>query len=319
MQRNGVGRAGLNIAAGAHLKGDAPIPNVCRQAAEDHLGRIRRGRVVALSRGAPREGGTLRSGGNPNIVDNPNVVDDAHAVPEAVGAAPLDRLPDARQPEGLTCMDGEVGILAAEILERVEVPGRWEPGLRPCDVEAGDPLVAIAHDESGDLGSVGGMAHCRQQGSHPDPLTQPGGDPLAVAKAGIDGLNHLLQRQPVDQMLFGGITHLGIDHSVCGKILHALAGNPVQGIRGLHDRQRLLERLQVTHQRTRAGAVREPGPERVCILCRKSLVANGLGELDDRLRAQSAVEVIVQQRLRRTSKDVVGGHTVTVAPRPCVS
>ena len=46
-----------------------------------------------------------------------HVVDDPHAVPEPVRAAPLDRLPDRRQPEPLAGVDGEVRVLPLEVLD----------------------------------------------------------------------------------------------------------------------------------------------------------------------------------------------------------
>ena len=74
-----------------------------------------------------------------------DVVDDAHAVPEAVRAAPLDRLPDGRQPERLAGVDGEVEVLAPQVLERVQVPARREAGLGARDVEADHAVVAVTH------------------------------------------------------------------------------------------------------------------------------------------------------------------------------
>jgi hypothetical protein len=42
-----------------------------------------------------------------------------HPVTEPVGAAPLDGLPDRREPEALTRVDGEVGVLPLEVFEGV--------------------------------------------------------------------------------------------------------------------------------------------------------------------------------------------------------
>jgi len=85
------------------------------------------------------------------------------------------------------------------------------------------------------------------------------------------------------------IPHLGIDHPVVGEVLHALAGDPMQAVDGLHDGNRVFEGREVALERPRAGAVTEPGTERGCLLRRKSLVLNAVGELDDRLWAQPAV------------------------------
>src|SRR5512138_2211718 len=92
---------------------------------------------------APEDGSTLG-------VDR-DVVHDAHAVAEPLRAAELDRLPDGRQPEGLTGVDRDVEVLAGHVPERVEVPGGRFPRLAPGDVEPDDPGVAVPHRELGDL------------------------------------------------------------------------------------------------------------------------------------------------------------------------
>src|SRR5665647_2474186 len=122
---------------------------------------------------------------------------------EPVGSAPLDRLPDAGQPEGLAGVDGEVGVLAAEVLERIEVPGGWETGLGAGDVETDDAVVAIAHDESGDLGPHGCLAHRRQQRRHPDPSTRLRGFALAVPEAGVHRFNHVPRDSPLTRWSSG--------------------------------------------------------------------------------------------------------------------
>src|SRR5450631_3084259 len=137
MQRSGFGRPCLNIAAGAHLERDAPVTHVSGQATKSHLGQTRGGRV--------------RDVGGECLPGNPDVVDDAYTVTEPVGAAPLDRLPDAGKPEPLARVNGEVGVLSAQVLERVQVPGGRETCLGAGDVEAHNALIAIPHDKLGDL------------------------------------------------------------------------------------------------------------------------------------------------------------------------
>ena len=52
-----------------------------------------------------------------------DVVDDAHAVAEVLGAAPLERLPDARQAEALAGVDREVEVSCGPYqVERVQMP-----------------------------------------------------------------------------------------------------------------------------------------------------------------------------------------------------
>ena len=65
--------------------------------------------------------------------------------------------------------------------------------------------------------------------------------------------------------------------------------------------------VEVMLERPRVGGVAEPGAERLGLLGGKPLVADGIGELEDRLRPQSAVEMVVQQRLggAAQSRDIV--------------
>ncbi len=90
-----------------------------------------------------------------------DVVDDPHAVAEALGSAPLHGLPDARQTERLSGVDGGVEVLAHHVLEGVEVTGRREAGLGAGDVEADHAGVAKAHRELGDLVAACRRAHGR--------------------------------------------------------------------------------------------------------------------------------------------------------------
>ena len=78
------------------------------------------------------------------------------------------------QPERLTGVDGEVGVLALEVLERVEVPGRRVARLGAGDVEAGHAAVALGDGELGDLHRAGLVAHGGEQLPHHDPAARGG-------------------------------------------------------------------------------------------------------------------------------------------------
>jgi len=97
-----------------------------------------------------------------------SVVDDADAVAEPVGAAPLDRLPDRRQPERLAGVDREVEVLAGDVLEGVKVAAGRVAGLGPGYVEAHHALVAEAHGQLGDLQRAGCRAHRGQESPNLD-------------------------------------------------------------------------------------------------------------------------------------------------------
>jgi hypothetical protein len=111
--------------------------------------------------------------------------------PRPVGAAPLERLEDRRQPEGLAGVDREAEALPLDVLEGVEVAGRRVPLLGAGDVEADDAGVAPAHGELGDLERAGGGAHGGDQ--RPD---GEAGALRAEPEALERGLDHLVEREP---------------------------------------------------------------------------------------------------------------------------
>jgi hypothetical protein len=97
-------------------------------------------------------------------------------------------------------------------------------------------------------------------------------------------------------MLLRRIAHLGVDHAVGGQVQRALPGHPVQPGLGLHHRDGVREGLQVAFERPRVGGRGEPPAESLRIRLGKRVADVG-GELDDGLRAQATVQVVVQQCL----------------------
>src|SRR5262249_62346294 len=102
-------RDGLHIGGRAHLQRDSLVPDVGREASE-------------LDRSV-------------HVLANGYVIDDPYAVAEAIGATPLDCLPNRGEPERLAGVDGEVEVLPLHVLERVEVAGRRIASLRARDVD----------------------------------------------------------------------------------------------------------------------------------------------------------------------------------------
>ena len=120
----------------------------------------------------------------------------------------------------------------------------------------------------------------------------------------LDGPDDLVERQAAGDVLLGGVAHLGVHDVVGGEVLHALARDPGQGVGLLHHRDGVVEGLEVALQRARVGRLGEPAAQRLGAL-RRQLVPDLVGELDDRRRTQTAVEVVVQQRLGRAG-DLLG-------------
>src|SRR6202042_2977146 len=121
------GGAGLHVGRRAHLQRDPAVPHVAGQPAQR----------------------------DDAVRADPDVVHDADAVAEPLGAAPLQRLPDRREPEPLPRMDRDMEVLPGHILERVQVAARRATGLGPGDIESDYALVAVADRKLGDLPRAG--------------------------------------------------------------------------------------------------------------------------------------------------------------------
>ena len=271
--------AGLHVGVRAHLERDPHVPDVRRQPAE-------------------LDGAVVVDG---------DVVDDPDAVAQPGGAAPLDGLPDRRQPERLAGVDGEVRVLALEVLEGVEVPGGRVARLRAGDVEAGDPAVPPGHGQLRDLARAGLVPHRGQQVPHRDPPLPRLGSGHALVEALLDRGDDLVERQPGADVLLGGVAHLGVDDPVRGQVLDALPGDPGEGRGGLHDPDGVVEGLQVAHQRPRVGAVGEPGRQVLGGPRRAARSPTSSASSSTVCGPQAAVEVVVQQHLRCPPHLVLGG------------
>ena len=131
-------------------------------------------------------------------------------------------------------------------------------------------------------------------------------------------LHHLVEREPLAQVLLGREPHLGVDDAVGGQVLGALLGHARERVLRLHHADGVVERLEVEHEVLPGGAFGEPAGELGLVgggQARRSPCSRG--QLDHRGRAQAAVEVVVQEHLRRPAQLVEGGrrsHRITLPP-----
>jgi hypothetical protein len=128
---------------------------------------------------------------------------------------------------------------------------------------------------------------------------------LAAPEAGRDCLADHLQGQSLLLVQLRREAHLRVHHTVGGEVGHRLGGDALDRGLGLHHGERVLERRQVLQDVARVGATGEPGLQRVDVGLGQR-PTDRVGQLDDRRRAQTAVEVVVQQHLGR--EDVAVGH-----------
>ena len=119
-------------------------------------------------------------------------------------------------------------VLAAQVLERVQVAGGREARLGPGDVEPDHAVVAVRDGQLGDLAGPGGVPHRGDDRAHPDLLPLLGRGLLAVAEPGQYRLDDLLQRQPGVGVLLRSPPDLGVHDAVVGQVLDGLAGHAGQ-------------------------------------------------------------------------------------------
>ena len=213
-------------------------------------------------------------------------------MPQALGAAHVKRLGDRREPERLAGVDRDVEVVAHHAREGVQVARGRVARLGAGDVEAADPLVAVAQRQLGDLEAAGLLPHGRAE--HPHGQLAARG---AALEAGQDRLDDLVELEPGPDVQLGGEADLGVDDPVVGEVLGALGGHPLQRLARLHDRHRVGERLQVEDEVVPVGAVRDHLAQLLGVARGQAAVARLAGQLDNRPRAQAAVEVVVQQDL----------------------
>ena len=168
-----------------------------------------------------------RPAGRGAAVARRDVVDDAHPVAEPVGAAPLDRLPDRRQPERLAGVDGEVEVLPLQVLERVQVPGGRVAGLGAGDVEADHARRRGTRTASSAISSSGPRAASRSAACRPGSAgpaaaasALPSANPACTASTTCGSVS------PRSRCCSGREAHLGVDDAVGGQVQRALARPP---------------------------------------------------------------------------------------------
>ena len=101
----------------------------------------------------------------------------------------------------------------------------------------------------------------------------------ALVEALLHGADDLVEGQARPDVLLGGVADLGVDDAVGRQVLDALARDPGERRAGLHDGDRVVEGLEVAHQRAGVGRLGEPGAERVGVVGRQ-LVAGLGGQLE---------------------------------------
>ncbi len=183
---------------------------------------------------------------------------------------------------------------------------RRESRLGAGDVEPDDAVVAPPHRDLGDLARSRLSAHRGEERVHGDRMARGGGplrpDPEAVDHRADDviepelALGVQLRREP----------DLRVHDTVGREILRTLCRDPHQGLACLHHGQRVIERFEVEDEVLLVRTRHEPLSQLADIFRREAGVAARIRELDDGGGTHSAVEVVVQQGLRRPDQRLEG-------------
>jgi len=232
-----------------------------------------------------------------------DVVDDANAVPQSFGAAELQRLPNRRQSECLASVNGGVEVGALDELERIEMSGRWVARFGAGDVEADHAFVAELDGEFGDF-----LAACRGAHRRENRVDGEVGPGRAAAEAGEHRAHDLIERESCFGVQLWRESHLGVDHVVGGEILRALERDPLDGVAMLHHADGVRERLEIEDEVVAFGAAVKPLLQVGHVGGGQISVAELARQLDHCLGAQTPVEVVVEQCLRRRMQCLVPRH-----------
>ena len=115
-------------------------------------------------------------------------------------------------------------------------------------------------------------------------------------------------------MLLGRVAKFRVDDAIPREVHHRLGGDAAKVRLCLHHGRGVSESLEIAHEVSGVGVLREDALELVGVGGRQ-LVPNLGSEFDDGRGAQAAVEVIVQQHLGQGENLGIGeGHETRLTP-----
>ncbi len=152
-----------------------------------------------------------------------------------------------------------------------------------------------------------------EQLPHPDVATAGVRGILSRFDALLHGIHDLVEAEPAREVLLGRPADLAVDDAVRGEVFDELLRRAHEALSRLHDADGDRELLEVVLERAAVDVVREPGLQTLRVV-RGEVEIDLVGQFEDGLRAQTAVEVIVQRDLRKIAQfpaadaEVVGCH-----------
>ena len=141
-------------------------------------------------------------------------------------------------------MDRDGKVLPPAELERLEVGLRGVAGLLAGDVEADDASFAIRHGKLRHFERVRPVAHGADQLTQRDAVVAFG-----ALEPERNALDDLLEVQAALGVEYRRIPDFGVHDPVAREILAAFVRDTLEGLLGLHDRDRVGEPPQVEGKR----------------------------------------------------------------------
>ena len=151
------------------------------------------------------------------------------------------------------------------------------------------------------------LAHRGEDRAHDNVTALIGRFLRAEGEAVEHGAHDLVQREPAVQVQFGREAHLGVDNAVAREVDGALGGDALELVPRLHDGRRVGEAFEVAHEVAAGRVGDEPTTQLVWVVGRQPVIVHLVGEFEDRLGPQPAVEMLVEQNFWRLA-DELGGE-----------
>ena len=221
-----------------------------------------------------------------------DVFDQPRAVADAVRSAVLNGLPNRFFSKAFAGVNGDVEILALDVVKRVDVFFGRITALLAGQIEAHDSTFAKIDGELGHFERHVHVAHGTDDQS---------GSNSKVPAAAFEALQHsgddLLVAQSFSRVKDRGEASLKIDDAVAAQIFRLFVGDAFERFFGLHYGDGVDKAFEIFWEAPLVRSLVEPVRELFRVFGGKLSVSFASGQLDDRFRAEDAVEVLVEQNL----------------------
>ena len=195
---------------------------------------------------------------HPLPVRHRDVVNQPRPMPDAVRPAILDGLPDGFLPVALAGVDGNIEILALDVMEGVHMFLGGIAALFTRQIKSHHSAVAEIHCEFRHLQGYFHIAHGADDQSRRN--FEVSSSPLQPFEHGRD---HVHVGQPLFGVENGSKPRLKVDHAIILQILHLLVGDPLQRLSRLGYRDGVGKAFQVARQVAAIGSLVEPVRQRL--------------------------------------------------------